>query len=276
MNATKRQTAFWPKIKEVYSQTFLLLKENPTIWMLFAVIGICDAIALALLTMAPDSFMTPILAPLIRSFHGERFLHYPENFMILPKLQHNAHLAILCILGIIITGIVILKIDAHLKGDRIATLSAIPKVVMKYAGLLVAWLVAYGVFRSAVVWGLPIFPRSLIVQLSVAFIAGLIIQSFFAYLIPALLLGQKGFLKDLGDGIRFGVKYLPLTCGLIFVPMLVAIMLSYLKAVTPILIRTMPETVLVILGIGIIVMIVVDLIVTVTTTILFLKERKNL
>src|SRR3989338_10910657 len=113
---------FWPKIVEIYAQAFSVLKKDPTILFLFFVIGIFDAIALVILYFAPSSI---ILAPVIRTLWGERFIHYPQNFVLLPKLFNYAHFLILSFFGIFVTGLAIKKIQAASGGKRLPLVEAV-------------------------------------------------------------------------------------------------------------------------------------------------------
>ncbi|MBI1977247.1 MAG: hypothetical protein HYS55_00680, partial [Candidatus Omnitrophica bacterium] len=85
-----------------------------------------------------------------------------------------------------------------------------------------------------------------------------------------------GFFKALFVGFQVGIKNLPLTSGLIFIPMVLAFLLSFVKLYTPLLAeRTYPEIVLWILVGGIGVSLVVDMLVTSSATLLFLKARSK-
>ena len=107
------------------------------------------------------------------------------------------------------------------------------------------------------------------------FVLSVFIQSLFTFLLPALVLAPKGFFKNMGKGISFGVRYLPVTGVLIAVPMLIMTGLSVMKAFAPLFSHSHPELILAMLCFGIIVSIGVDLVVTSSTTLLFLKERRN-
>ncbi len=266
---------FWQKFVEIYQQTFSMLKENPTIWILFVLLGIFDFAALAILYFAPSAPVSMVVAPIIRTFWDDRYLHYPENFMLLPRLFNHAHFLILSIFGVAITGMAIKKIEAHAHGEHLSTLSAAGAVFKKYFSLVAAWLLFYAVFMLSLKNIMMFLPRAVWIQLSAGFFLGLAIQALFAFLLPALLISDKGLFRDLWQGFLLGGRYFFLTCLLIAIPMAVVVMLSFFKALTPLIVQIYPEMVLGVLAIGIVISLLVDLFVTISTTLLYLKVREK-
>lgn len=262
------------KYLELYHQTFTALKENPTICLLFILLGVLDLAALTVLFFSPSEPLSIVIAPIIRTFWGERFLHYPDNFLLLPKLYNHAHFLILSAVGIVITGIAIKKIEAYTKGDSLSTASATLPVLQRYFSILLAWLFSYGSFTFLLKHALRRLPPDLWFQLAAGFLIGLLLQSFFAFLLPVVVLANERFLKNFRQGILLGAKHILFTSTVLLLPMALVVGISYLKALSPVFVRTYPEGVIWILAGGIIVSMLVDLFVTSSTTLLFLKVRK--
>lgn len=276
MSRKKKPAIFGAKIVEIYQQTISLLSENPTILFLFLMIALMDALALTVLYFAPSKPFSILLAPIIRAFWSEAFLHYPKNFILLPKLFNHAHFVILTFVGIVITGIVVKKIEAHLQGGRVTTVSAAGPVMKRYFSLLVAWLLTYFSFWIAIKLIMPILPRSLPVQLTAGFGIALILQSLFVFLIPAIMIQGRGLLPDLVQGLLFGLINLPKTALLIAVPVVLVIGVSYFKSMAPVFVESYPEAVLWILGVSIGITMMVDMLITSATTILYVKARNQI
>ena len=266
---------FWQKIVEIYQQVFSVLRKNPTVVILFIWLAILDVIALVLLFLAPSPPVSGVLAPIIRTFWGDYFLHYPNNFLILPKLFGHAHFIITTVVGVFVSGLVIKKIEADTKGEKLSTLSAAAPVFKRYFSLILVWLLSYGVFVVVFKGILPLLPHNLWVQFGGGFFLGLFIQSILAFLLPALLIIENGFFKALWEGIRFGFKNVVLMSGLIFIPMLFALVISFVKLYTPLFVRIRPEIVVWVLAVGIVISLVVDIFVTSSATLLFLKVRNK-
>jgi hypothetical protein len=74
-------------IKKVYSSTTEFLKNHPILFLPFIIFAVFETIVFILLYSAPRFPISKILGPPIRAFWGERFLHYPANFLLLPILD---------------------------------------------------------------------------------------------------------------------------------------------------------------------------------------------
>ncbi|MBI4115665.1 MAG: hypothetical protein HY447_03715 [Candidatus Omnitrophica bacterium] len=253
-----------------------MLRKDPMVGMLFGVILVCDFIALALLFLAPSPPVSYVLAPIIRTFWDDQFLHYPANFLLLPKLLDHAHFVITTIIGVFLTGVVIKKIEGQIvERERVSLLDACGSVMKRYLSLIIAWLLSYGLLVFSLRVTLPIIPQNAWLQLGGAFGVSVMIQGLVVFLLPAILILNKGFFRSVWEGLRFGAKNILVAVALISLPMFFVIALSFFKILTPVYVRVYPEFVLWVLSIGILIMTVVDLWITSLATILFLKERNH-
>lgn len=252
-----------------------MLRENPIVWFFFLVIALLDFTALVILFLAPSEPISIVVAPIIRAFWGERFLHYPGNFLLLPKLLNHAHFLISVFAGIFITGIVIKKIESFWDGTGKTAITVVKPVLKKLFQLLTVWIVAYVLFTYASKFLIQRLHVSIGPDLAIMYFLGLIYQSLFAFLIPAILINDKGFLKDVKAAFAFGLKNLWVTMQLLGIPMLLLIGMAFLRYMTPYYVSFYPELVFWILVFGIFVTLITDLLVTSLTTILFLEERKK-
>jgi hypothetical protein len=178
-------------------------------------------------------------------------------------------------LGILITGIVIKKIEGYLAGGPTSTVSAAADTLKKYLPMIAVWLVSYFLFVGLSRLTGAFLPRRLSFQLSAGFLLAVLVQSVLAYLLPSLLISGRGVFKDLAEGLRFGLRHFAVTAGIVFAPLFAVAVLSYFKIVTPLVMRVHPDLVLAVLGIGVIVSVIVDLVITTATTLLFLKEKNS-
>ena len=260
--------------KDVYRQVFDILKKDPTIWILFSILAILDVIALTCLFLAHSQPFSVVLAPVIRTFYSDKFLHYPANFILLPKIFNHAHLIITSFIGVIVTGVVIKKIEAHVRGAApMTTFEAGKSVLRRYFAVLVAWIFSYGLFRIVFGYSLPLFGHNIVMFLAGAFLIGLCLQSIVVFLLPAILIKDLSLLKGIGEGLKFGIRNLPMAALIISIPMAMIVALSFVKMLTPLWIQIFPEMILGILFFGIILMTAVDLIITSSATVLYLKVR---
>ena len=253
-----------------------MLRKNPIIYFLFIWIGILDLIALVLLFLAPSPPVSYLLAPIIRTFWSDQYLHYPDNFLLLPKLLGHAHFLISTVIGVFVTGLVIKQIEGDWSGERATTISSMQLVLKKYVALVVAWLISYGAYVASLKLLMavlpPIFPA---LQLLVSFLLAVAVQAILAFFLPALIVLNQGFLRSLWEAIRFGTQNMLVTSALILVPVFLALCVSVLKLYTPLFVQVHPELVLWVLTAGIVVSVLVDLWVTSSVTLLYLKARQG-
>ena len=70
----------------VVRRLFQLVRRYPIIVAPFIGVAMFEGFVLAVLFLAPRPPLSMALAPIIRAFWGEQFLHYPTNFLLLPKI----------------------------------------------------------------------------------------------------------------------------------------------------------------------------------------------
>jgi len=265
---------FWRQIVEVYRQVFSLFKKNPTIWLPFIFLGFVNFVALMVLYLAPSPPFSYILAPIIRTFWGEQFLHYPDNFILLPRLFHHANVFVISLISVFITGIVIKKIESeNTSGESVSTQVAARAVWRRYISLFVVWVVSFSLSMGLLKVVLAVTPRIFALQFGISLLTLVVMQALLCFLPPAILISQKGFFKSSWEGLVFGARHWVLTSVMIFLPVLLVTAISFLKAFTPMVIRFSPEVVLWILVFGVAISIMVDLVVTSAVTVLFLKQE---
>ena len=106
------------KAGETFSSFHKLIKNNTSLILPFLIVALLDAVALALIFFAPRPPIASFLAPPIRKFWGDQFLHYPQNFVLIPKLFNYAHILTSFTFGIIMTGIFIKMSQSYLERRR--------------------------------------------------------------------------------------------------------------------------------------------------------------
>jgi len=263
-------------ISSIQKETFHVIAHNPMILFSFLILGVIDALALTALFLAHSAPFSKILAPVIRRFWGDRFLHYPDNFILLPKLFGYLHVVVLTVAGLIISGIVIKLIEARVNGySNISILSAAGTAFRRYFSLLAVWVPAFLLMRYGSRWLLPVLPASLPVQFTVLTALFLVIQTLTAFLFPAVMISDQGFFRAVKEGAVLTVKNAGLILGIIFIPALAGVAVSLLKHFSPAFIPVFPESVLLILYLGVVVSVAVDLFITSSMTILYLKVRNT-
>lgn len=266
----------------IFSTTIKTIKKNPSIYAPFAVFALLEFIALIIVFLAPRAPLNLVLGPPIKTLWGEKFLHYPANFLLLPKLASHTRLFLSIFAGSLLTGLAVAL--AYRKSINtvykkyivllllIVIISALLYFFTKIITVLLVKYFSSGhkslLFLSARAW---LGPVSLIINL----LFTLFVQSAFVYAIPALIIGEGKILKMIGKSFVFFKKHFIATLLLIGLPMLIYVPMVILNYNATLLIyKFFPEIILYIALLGIVISsLVIDPLITIATALFYLEKR---
>jgi hypothetical protein len=277
-----------PSLKNAYTYTFRAIRNNPEFFWPFFIFALLESAFLVLLFLAPRMPLRLVLGPPIRTFWGERFLHYPVNFLLLPKLSSLSRMFLSVMFGSLLTGAAVsMAVNVFTKGkarfiDSLKT--ALKKYLVLFAIILVVTVLFYLTMRftstalvkyfirghrtllfiPAALW---LGPLAVIINLGMA----TVIQALFVYAIPALMAENQRFINCLFRSfVTFKNLCIP-TLVLIALPILAYLPIIVLNYNAAFIIRkAFPELILVILLTGVFVSaLVVDLLITLSTAFLY-------
>lgn len=279
-------------LKRVYDRTTQSIKTNPVLFLPFAIFAAFEFISLIIIYLAPRMPLKLLLGPPIRALWGEKFLHYPLNFILIPKLGSLAKIGLTVILGSFLTGVATLLVYNLYKKAAINLKNIFSLALRKYVSLFAIvllftlifylldkvtskLLVKYFVSGHAklLFLGPKIWLGPILVCLN--FMLAIIVQSAFIYAIPILLIEGETLSKSiLKSFMLFKMLFLK-TIILVSLPMLIYIPIIILQADPAFLIiRLFPEAVLLVAILSLIISsLVIDLLITLTTTHLYLMHK---
>lgn len=279
--------------KKAYNTSIKSLKNHPALFLPFVIFAILEAIVLVVIYLAPRMPLRLILGPVIKTFWGERFLHYPANFLLLPKLASLSRMALAVFFSSLLTGMAVALVFAVYHKKHLKLKEAFKSALKKYASLFIIVLIftllfyfsaklvnvvllkyfmaghSRLLFLKANLWMGPIL-------LSINFMLALLIQSAFIYAIPIVMIEKQKLIKAvIGSFILFKKLFIP-TLILVGLPMLVYIPIIVLNYKTAFFIdKVFPELVLWISFLGIIISsLIIDSLVTISTTFLYLAHKE--
>lgn len=260
----------------LFRETTATIARNPLVIFLFIFLALIQASALTVVFLSHSEPFSSLLGPIIRRFWGDRFLHYPDNFLLLPKLFSYAEMAVITVVGLIVTGITIqLVASARDRAHSSTIVTAFWGTLKRYFGMLFVWLCIFFALRYGARAALDHLPNSLPVHFAGLLGVFLLTQMLTAFLFPAILLSGKKYWKSIVEGLMLALKNIPGLFLLLLLPVGLSVALSYLKTMSPLLSQNNPDMVLVILYCSIVVATVVDLFITSATAILYLKVRNS-
>lgn len=265
---------------KIWKLTFGALAKYPIILLPFIIVGLFDAFSLLLLYLAPQAPISFVFAPPIRAFWGERFLHYPLNFVLMPRLFGFAHIINTAIIGVLMTGLAIGMLSEAKGGNKPRALPNLILAFKKYFIIFAIWLLMY--ILATLVYKIPPlflkFSSKAVFQIVfyLCFLIVVLIEVIFIYAIPATIIERRGLISAIKRGMLLSKSYFLTTIILVAIPSLLYIPIVFLKAKSvALMVRLFPEIVLIILGIGIVVTVLIDCIVTCSIATLFINQERK-
>jgi len=280
-------------IKKAYLNTKQSVKNAPAIFIPFIIFAIIEFIALICIYLAPRMPLRLILGPPIRTFWGEGFLHYPLNFLLIPKLMSLSRMFLSIIFSSVLTGMAVVIISdiynkKHLNLET-AFKSALKKYISLFSIVFILILLYYGLIKI-VNTGLAkyfIAGHTRLLFLGVRawlgpilfvinFILGVLIQSAFIYAIPTLIIENEKLPKSITRSFALFKKLFVPTLILVGLPILFYIPIVIIQGNSTILMNKLfPEFILWVAILGIIVNALIDLVITTSCTFLYLMNREG-
>ena len=277
-----KKKSFLSPFTNAYGVAASALSKDHRIYLPFLIFAVVELLSLVFMYLAPRMPLKAVMGPIITTFWGDRFLHYPQNFFLLPKLALLARTVLSIFLGSLLTGAAV----AYLYKKQFMTafrkytdlliivfvLTATYYVVYKVMTLLMVHYFSAGhaklLFGRADLWLGPI--RDLLNQL-----LALVLQSLFAYAIPVLILTDKKFFGAIVASFKFSVRHAILTLFFVGLPMLIAVPLIILNYNGPLLMLTFFPEIIFWLGVlGIVVnSLLIDPMITLSTAAYYASER---
>lgn len=273
-----------PKISRIYAETFLSFLESKRLFKPFLAFAACELFILIFIFLVPRQPFVKLFGPPIRTIWGERFLHYPLNFILLPNLVSLSRSIISVFIGAFTTGVAVAIVA---KKNFVAALKKYPALflailvinVLYYSFIKILAKLLEKYFMAGHLKLLFLGPKFWLglFMVGAGFFAALFIQAVFAYIIPALICDDKKLSRAVLASLIFCKDNFFKTILLVGLPMLAFIPVIVLNYNTLFLIdRLFPEIIFWVAILGIVVnSLIVDPLVTVSTTLLYLKKKKD-
>lgn len=247
--------------------------------MPFFVVGLFYVISFVLIYLAPQRPFSIVLGPPIRAFWGERYLHYPYNLLLIPVLFSYAQIIVSAIIGVLMTGLVLGMLKEVKAGNRPQLLLNFVLALKKYFILFAIWLIVF--IPATLVYRIPGFiPFNNETVLKVLpylnFLIVILIELVFIYAPPAAIIEKKGLISSIKQGLLLSKNNFLTTLMLVLIPAVFYIPVIALRINSLVLMnRFFPEVVLIIIGLGIVLTVLMDCIITCSTAVLFLNRKER-
>ena len=261
------------------------LKGNSGIFLPFLIFAGIELLSFAGLYLSPQPPLRAVLGPVITTFWGEKFLHYPANFFLLPKLAGLARMVLSAFVGSLLTGIAVAllyKKSAFIALRKYAHLFVVVFILL-FAYYMISRQIHIGLMRhfttghkqlltlGAAMWLGPI-------SIVISQVLALLVQSLLAYAIPVLILTNAKCPGAIGRSVVFFFRNPLITFCLVGLPMLIAVPLIFINYNSVFLMNTFtPEIILWIGVLGVVInSLLIDPLVTLTTAAFYAEKEGNI
>ncbi|MCM8774593.1 MAG: hypothetical protein NC820_07695 [Candidatus Omnitrophica bacterium] len=254
-----------------------MFKRYPRILSPFFAVLVTNILILYILYLIPQRPISYLLAPPVRVFWGERFLHYPFNLFLLPKLFYYANILSTSFIGVLMTALAIGMIKESYLGYIPTIGENLFLSLRKYFTLLMVWVVILvlsetltRIFRSIEYKHPSLFISYLTNSI------GIFVQLFFIYTMPAIVVENRNFFSGVKENFLF-LKTVFLTTLIFILPptLFYFPLLGFNKLLPSMIERFFPEVIIIFILASIFISTIIDILITTSSTLIFLKKRLN-
>ena len=273
--------------------SFNVLVSHPIILVPLIVAALIHIFILEILYFAPRFPLSILFAPLIRQSAGEMFLHYPYNFILMARWYYTLQVPLYILFNsyFLAVSVVIIQIINNDQGVDIQ--SIYQRVFRRYGHIFLAALLSIGalVFCNHAYLALirellaaPLVGRMgermnwLIISLLpyLSLLLAVVITTLFAFVIPVIVLENKGIWDALRENFRIIRKSFWFVFSVLFLPYLLYIPFLLLRMDTTILdLLRIPDAMIIVLGVAVCAMLIVEAIQYTAITLYYLLWKET-
>ncbi len=277
----------------ILKSALFTLSSHPIILYPFILIAFLQTIALEILYFSPRPPLVSFFGPVVRTFWRKAFLHYPYNFLLLPKLFYYSQVAIYLFIGAYLSAVAV-HIIQLINGNKTVTIRNAFRATFKlYIHIFVSALLSlilikifsdalnvvyvrateirsesgiYAILKNIILYGEPYF-RLLI---------AVFVTTIFAYVIPVIIIEKAKIHKALWVNFKVLGKTLWTTFLIIFLPMVLYVPILILRSsVAPYIDSNFPEGYALLILLSIVMTLFIDAFVLTAVTTLYLIKREH-
>ena len=233
--------------------------RNITTFVPFLIYALFQIVLLYSLNNFSRSPFSNILVPIIRQFFGEAALHYPNYYMIVSPLYSQMNIFLSGFLGIVLVGMATQVFISNFRNDVSNLGDAFKTTMSKYLALFVTWVIVSALTLLMII-GVPhvlnnfLNPPYFLGRLFDLFglFFGIVVASIFAYTTVLIVVERVKVLQAISKTLSIFIKNVGTSFFLIGVPTAFYFPISYIsRRIDLVIAKYSPETILVVLGIGI-------------------------
>lgn len=265
---------------------------HPVILFPFLTIAFIQLLILEILYFAPRVPLSAFFNPVVRTLWGEEFVHYPNNFTILPKLFQYAQIPLYLFVSSFLITVAVAIIAAINDGRKVRFLPACWDILSRYVHVFVGALISFGVFYGlhkiynlAVIRALEItstqgffFVIKTVVTKAPAYfnlLIGAFVTTVFAFLFPLIAIEKKKIFSAIALNFKHLWGSFWFVAILVILPTLFYIPVLFLRGnIGMVAQTTFPEARVLVLVVSIVVTMFIDATVYTAITMYYLLKKE--
>lgn len=269
-------------IKSIGKISLKFLRRYPRIFIPFMLVAIVNTFNLLIIYLAPMAPFRMLLGPPIARFYGVQYLHYPYNFMLLPRIFFNAaaFLTNPLITGLMIACACGMVCDYYTSREP-SFLRNLNKSLRRFIHIFPAMLIMV-IMTSLIFHFIPLvlskifsdFSGLRILSFFLTFFIVIGLESFFIYTFLIIILKKVNAFKAIKESFLFSRRLFFVTYILVLLPRLLDLGASVLQRKQAYLMdKFIPDIILLILFLGIIVTVLSDTLIYILISNLYLLKE---
>ena len=189
--------ALWSAIR----QTVKLVGSHRRLWTPFLAAALIEAALIGLVWLAPQRPFSALLAPPIRFFSREQFLHYPLHLWFMCYSMKYTHFVASVLAGAYLGGIGCVMIRQAHEGRALSFRDALASGQAHYGRLVLLWLLSWGASKL-IIEGIALLPLGPAWIFWGAVLSTILLQALFVYVIPAAVFEGRSWWRAALQGIQ--------------------------------------------------------------------------
>ncbi|MCK5014298.1 MAG: hypothetical protein KAS66_10800 [Candidatus Omnitrophica bacterium] len=266
---------------------------HPIILVPFVTIAFVQVFVLEILYFVPRFPLSDFFNPIIRTLWGEEFIHYPSNFIILPKLFQYAQIPLYIFVSSFFIAVAIAIIAAINDGRKVRFLSACRDVFSQYVHIFVGALISFCMFYGLhKVYGLMIVRalaisstegiffiiKTVVIKGAPHFnlLIGVFVTTVFAFVFPLIAIEKKKIFPAIGLNFKHLWGSFWFVAVLVFLPTVFYLPVLLLRGnIGGIAQTTFPEARVLVIIVSILVTVFIDATVYTAITMYYLLKKEH-
>ncbi len=275
---------------KAWTNSFRIIRSHPSVVLPFLCLAVLETLWLSMCYYAPRPPVSLVLAPPIKAFMGEQFLHYPLNFLTLPRLIFIGRVLIYLSFGLISFGMTICAVyQIKIEKESIRFWGNLNRSLRRYPAVLFM-----GMIYSIIAFVAHRIPRFIVGKLvtdanlltaasyaafAISFILMILIEATLIFAPAFLLIYRQKLFSSIKNSFVFFKQHLIATLSFIFIFRVFNAALTLVKWNIPDIVKKIfplfPEVTLIILGVDILIFFIANASIALVATQLMLANKET-